>query len=446
MLASVAIFFIIFVRSAHTLVQSMASMSSLFPSRCSLCCAHFSLIGKEEQAIPPCLRKEGDPRRYRMKRWKRLVWLIALTAGIMSCLPGKLHAMNGVSAKSAILIEQHSGRILFAKDAHTKRRIASITKIMTAILAIESGKLDDTVTVSARAVRTEGSSIYLRQGEKMKLRDLVYGLMLRSGNDAAVAIAEHVGGSVEGFVFLMNEKAAEIGMRDTEFANPHGLDDAENHYSTAYDMALLMQYAMKNKEFRRISGTKVYRAPAPPGEDGARVWRNKNKLLTSLYEYCTGGKTGYTKRAHRTLVTTASKDGIDLVAVTLDASDDWNDHIAMYEYGFSNYRIAKVSGKRIVKRISDPFYKGRLQAARDLRYPVTEKEMGELRVKVYLLKPRDEWKENPNRAPTAVGKAVLYLRKQAVDAVPLFYEPEKDERSRGLFSQAFRFLGVRSDG
>jgi D-alanyl-D-alanine carboxypeptidase (penicillin-binding protein 5/6) len=354
--------------------------------------------------------------------------------------------MNGVSAKSAILIEQHSGRILFAKDAHTKRRIASITKIMTAILAIESGKLDDTVTVSARAVRTEGSSIYLRQGEKMKLRDLVYGLMLRSGNDAAVAIAEHVGGSVEGFVFLMNEKAAEIGMRDTEFANPHGLDDAESHYSTAYDMALLMQYAMKNKEFRRISGTKVYRAPAPPGEDGARVWRNKNKLLTSLYEYCTGGKTGYTKRAHRTLVTTASKDGIDLVAVTLDASDDWNDHIAMYEYGFSNYRIAKVSGKRIVKRISDPFYKGRLQAARDLRYPVTEKEMGELRVKVYLLKPRDEWKENPNRAPTAVGKAVLYLRKQAVDAVPLFYEPEKDERSRGFFSQAFRFLGVRSDG
>ncbi|MED5073579.1 serine hydrolase, partial [Anoxybacillus geothermalis] len=157
-----------------------------------------------------------------MKRWKRLVWLIALIAGITFCVPGQLHAMDGVSAKSAILIEQHSGRILFAKDAYTKRRIASITKIMTAILAIESGKLDDTVTVSARAVRTEGSSIYLRQGEKMKLRDLVYGLMLRSGNDAAVAIAEHVGGSVEGFVFLMNEKAAEIGMRDTEFANPHG--------------------------------------------------------------------------------------------------------------------------------------------------------------------------------------------------------------------------------
>ncbi|KPC97233.1 D-alanyl-D-alanine carboxypeptidase DacB precursor [Geobacillus sp. BCO2] len=270
--------------------------------------------------------------------------------------------------------------------------------------------------------------------------------MLRSGNDAAVAIAEHVGGSVEGFVFLMNQKAAEIGMRNTEFANPHGLDDAENHYSTAYDMALLMQYAMKNKEFRRISGTKVYRAPAPPGEDGVRVWRNKNKLLTSLYEYCTGGKTGYTKRAHRTLVTTASKGGIDLIAVTLDAPDDWNDHIAMYEYGFSHYHIAKVSSERVVDKISDPFYRGRLQAVRDLRYPVTDKEESGLRVKVYLLKPRKGWEKYPERAPTEVGKAVLYLHQKAVDSVPLLYEPGKEGSSRGFLWQAFRFLGVRSDG
>lgn len=416
-------------------------------SRSSLYCTHFRLNGKEEQAIPLRSLKEGDPRRYEMNKKKRLIALIlALAAGIMAFVPERMRAMDGVSAKSAILIEQHSRRVLFAKDAYTKRRIASITKIMTAILAIESGKMDDTVTVSARAVRTEGSSIYLRQGEKIKLRDLVYGLMLRSGNDAAVAIAEHVGGSVEGFVFLMNKKAAEIGMRDTEFANPHGLDDAENHYSTAYDMALLMQYAMKNEEFRRISGTKVYRAPAPPGEDGARVWRNKNKLLTSLYEYCTGGKTGYTKRAHRTLVTTASKGGIDLIAVTLDAPDDWNDHIAMYEYGFSHYHIAKVSSERVVDKISDPFYRGRLQAVRDLRYPVTDKEESGLRVKVYLLKPRKEWKEYPEQAPTEVGKVVLYLHQKAVDSVPLLYEPGKEESGRGFLWQVFRFLGVRSDG
>src|SRR5690606_21748814 len=142
------------------------------------------------------------------------------------------------------------GRVLFEKNAHTKMRIASITKIMTAIIAVESGKLNEMVKVSPNAVRTEGSSLYLQPNEKIKLEQLVYGLMLRSGNDAAVAIAEHVGGSLEGFVFLMNQKAAEIGMINTEFANPHGLDDHENHYSTSYDMAILTRYAMQNEKFR----------------------------------------------------------------------------------------------------------------------------------------------------------------------------------------------------
>ncbi|OAT74714.1 D-alanyl-D-alanine carboxypeptidase family protein [Parageobacillus thermoglucosidasius] len=382
-----------------------------------------------------------------MKLWKPIVLFIVAVTMLFSCIPDRakaMKAMDGVSAQSAVLMEQHSGRILLEKDAHTKRRIASITKIMTAILAIESGKMDDTVTVSARAVRAEGSSIYLKEGEKIKLRDLVYGLMLRSGNDAAVAIAEHVGGSVEGFVLLMNQKAAEIGMRNTEFANPHGLDDAENHYSTSYDMALLMQYAMKNKEFRKISGTKVYRAPNP-GEKGDRVWRNKNKLLTNLYEYCTGGKTGYTKRANRTLVTTASKDGLDLIAVTLDAPDDWNDHIAMYEYGFKHYIIAKVDRKRMVKKIRDPFYRENIQASRALRYPVTEEEMKDLRVKIRLLRPNKEWKKDESRIPAIVGKATLYLGKEAVDEVPLLYKKSTSKRDRSIWS-AFHFLGVGNDG
>ncbi len=158
--------------------------------------------------------------------------------------PDKTEASVSVSARNAVLIEQNSGRVLFEKNAHEVRRIASITKIMTAILAIESGEMNDMVTVSDRAIRAEGSSIYLKAGEKIKLEDLVYGLMLRSGNDAAVAIAEHVGGSLEGFVFLMNQKAEEIGMSHTHFANPHGLDDSKDHYSTAYDMAVLTRYAM----------------------------------------------------------------------------------------------------------------------------------------------------------------------------------------------------------
>ena len=201
---------------------------------------------------------------------------------------------------------------------------------MTAIIAIESGKMKEKVTVSREAIYTEGSSIYLEQGEKMTLEDLVYGLMLRSGNDAAVAIAEHVGGSVEGFVYLMNEKAKWLGMTNTHFDNPHGLD-SDNHYSSAYDMAILMRYAMNNEKYREISGTSSYKS-----ERRTYSWINKNKLLTQYYEYCTGGKTGFTKKTGRTLVSTASKDGMDLIAVTLNAPDDWKDHIHMYEWGFEN--------------------------------------------------------------------------------------------------------------
>lgn len=368
------------------------------------------------------------------RQW--FIWMIVLCF-FCSLFPNETKAMS-VSAQSAILMEQTTGRVLFEKDAHTKRRIASITKIMTAILAIESGKWDELVTVSERAVRTEGSSIYLKPGEKIALKHLVYGLMLRSGNDAAVAIAEHVGGSVEGFVFLMNEKAAEIGMTNTQFANPHGLDDAENHYSTAYDMALLMRYAMHNERFREVSGTKLYRAPNPT-EDWDRVWPNKNKLLTHLYEYCTGGKTGYTKRAKRTLVTTASKDGLELIAVTINAGDDWNDHIAMYEHGFAHYKLVKIKADTIVKDIDDPFYDHHLFVARDFIYPVTKKEESLIRLERKLLRPQERWKETG--VPSVVGRAELYIGNEKVDDTPIFYKQEKKKRS--FFD---RLLGVGSDG
>ncbi|MCY8636151.1 serine hydrolase, partial [Bacillus spizizenii] len=232
-----------------------------------------------------------------MRIFKKAVFMVMISFLIANVNVNTAHAAIDVSAKSAIVIDGASGRVLFAKDEHEKRRIASITKIMTAVLAIESGKMDETVTVSANAVRTEGSAIYLTEGQKVKLKDLVYGLMLRSGNDAAVAIAEHVGGTLDGFVYMMNQKAEQLGMENTRFQNPHGLDDHENHYSTAYDMALLTKYAMKLKDYQKISGTKIYKA-----ETMESVWKNKNKLLTMLYRYSTGGKTGYTKLAKRTLV------------------------------------------------------------------------------------------------------------------------------------------------
>lgn len=242
------------------------------------------------------------------------------------CMSGQ--AEPSISANNAVLIEQDTGEILYEKRAFEERPIASITKIMTAILAIESGKLEEKAVASRKAVYTEGSSIYLEQGEEMKLKDLVYGLMLRSGNDAAVAIAEHVGVSEEGFVFLMNEKALWLGMNNTNFENPHGLDD-ELHYSSAYDMALLTRYAMKDSEFREISGARSYLS-----ENRTYSWQNKHRLVTGYYPYTTGGKTGFTKKTGRTLVTSAEKNGKSLIAVTLNAPDDWNDHIQLMEWGF----------------------------------------------------------------------------------------------------------------
>lgn len=239
-------------------------------------------------------------------------------------------AAPSVSAHNAVLIDQSTGNILYEKKADEQQSIASITKIMTAILAIESGMWKEKAKTSRRAIYTEGSSVYLEQGEKMTIEDLTYGLMLRSGNDAAVSISEYVGGSEAGFVYLMNEKAHWLGMLNTHFENPHGLDSAD-HYSSAYDMAILMRYAMDNDQFKKITGTTNFQAA-----NRTYSWQNKNKLLTQYYDYCIGGKTGYTKSTGRTLVTAAHKDGKDLIAVTLNAPNDWQDHMAMYEWGFDH--------------------------------------------------------------------------------------------------------------
>lgn len=232
------------------------------------------------------------------------------------------------SAASAILVDAGSGDVLYEQNADAKMLIASTTKIMTALVAIREGNLSDTVTVSKTAACTEGSAMYLGIGEELTLETLLYGLMLCSGNDAAVAVAEHVGGSVEGFVAMMNEAAEEIGLTSTSFANPNGLDH-ENHYSTARDMAILAGEAMKNATFRRIVSTKIVSI-------GGRSMTNHNKLL-SMAEGCIGLKTGYTRAAGRTLVSCAERSGHRLIAVTLRDGNDWADHQALFDYGFSAY-------------------------------------------------------------------------------------------------------------
>ncbi|ALA50990.1 D-alanyl-D-alanine carboxypeptidase family protein [Shouchella clausii] len=347
-----------------------------------------------------------------------------------------------VSGQAAILMEQSSGRVLYSKNEHQPLKIASITKIMTAILAIESGKLDETVTVSKRAEGTEGSSLYLVAGEKLTLRDLVYGLMLRSGNDAAIAIAEHVGGSVEGFVFLMNEKAEEIGMSNTLFRNPHGLDTDEDHLSSAYDMALLTQYAMGNEEYRDISSTKDYRSKG----DKVRVFHNKNRLLTEKYSYSTGGKTGYTKLAKRTLVSTASKDGLDLIAVTLNAPDDWDDHMHMFNWGFEHYSLERLVSKGKLKSKVDPFYEGNLYVPYDVVYPLTREEKSQLQSALTLKNPPKRGKFTDQELLEPIGKLAFTVDGKTIESIPLYYQAQEEEHV-SLFQKIGRLLtfiiGVR---
>ncbi len=251
-----------------------------------------------------------------------------------------------LSGSSCILIDANTGRILFEKNPHVKMPMASTTKIMTALVALEYGNLEDEVIITKEAVGIEGSSIYLREGEIMSLEDLLYGLMLRSGNDAAVAIAIHVGGNLENFIDLMNKKAKEIGAVNTNFTNPHGLHD-DLHYTTAYDLALITREAFKYEEFAKIAGTKSYISNRVENN----YYYNKNKTLWE-YKGGDGVKTGYTMRAGRCLVSSATRNGHRLIAVSLNARDWFNDNYKLLDFGFENFKPYLIYDKgQFIKKI-----------------------------------------------------------------------------------------------
>ena len=333
----------------------------------------------------------------------------ALAAALMlfSIFPCQSKAVS-TSASAAILVDADSGRVLYEQNADGKMLIASTTKIMTALVAIREGNLSDMVTVKREATLTEGSSMYLKEGEQLTLEALLYGLMLCSGNDAAVAIAEHVGGSQSGFVRLMNETAKELGMAHTSFANPNGLD-AEMHYSTARDMAVLACAAMENETFVRIVSTRTVTI-------GGRTMTNHNKLL-SWSEGCIGLKTGYTKAAGRTLVSCMEKNGQRLVAVTLQDGNDWADHQALYEYGFAAYpaRWLAVLGQPL-RRVS---VEGGVQktvalvAAESFSWPAAKDE----RIETHL--ELADSLTAPLAAGTKVGQAVFTLDGEEIGRVDL---------------------------
>ena len=247
-----------------------------------------------------------------------------------------------ISARSAVVIDKDSGRVLFSHNKDEKRGMASTTKIMTAICALEHGNPQKIVTISSTASGIEGSSMYLAVSEKLPLIDLINGLMIVSGNDAATAIAETVSGDVESFAALMNKKAAEIGAYNTSFTNPHGLSD-ENHYTTAHDLAKITAYAMQNPDFCEIVATKTKNLPQSEG-GYARTLVNHNKFL-SMYEGCIGVKTGFTKATGRCLVTAAKKDELSLICVTLNDPDDWADHRTLLDSAFATYSAVKIKDK-----------------------------------------------------------------------------------------------------
>lgn len=236
------------------------------------------------------------------------------------------------SAAAAVLMDGDSGRVLYQSNPHERRLIASITKLMTALTALESGhRLDEVVTIDPAWVGVEGSSIYLRAGEEVRLETLLYGMLLRSGNDAATAVAGYCGGSVEAFVAEMNRQAARLGMADSQFTNPSGLND-EGHWSTAYDMALLARACLEDETLAQMVSTRSITLEG-------RSFVNHNKLLWQ-YEGCVGLKTGYTQRAGRTLVSAAEREGMTLICVTLSDPQDWKDHAALFDYGFSSFQAA----------------------------------------------------------------------------------------------------------
>lgn len=250
-------------------------------------------------------------------------------------------AQGDTSARAACVLEMETGRVLFEHNMHERLPMASTTKVMTALLAIENGKPGDKVTCSANAFGVPGTSIYLAEGETLTLEEMLLGLMLSSGNDAAVAIAEHIGGSVDGFVRMMNARARELGASSTRFVNPNGLP-ADGHYTTARDLAVIARAAMGNDSFRRLVSTQ--RATIPwEGRTYGRVLRNKNRLLSD-YPGATGVKTGYTSKAGRCLVFGAQRDGMEIVGVVLNCADWFDEAERLMDGVFDTYSMTCALG------------------------------------------------------------------------------------------------------
>lgn len=317
---------------------------------------------------------------------------------------------DGISAQKAILFDTVSGRPIFSQKAEEKSLIASTTKIMTALIVCEQCNVLDRMVIPPEATNIEGSSMYLQPGEILTIQELLYGLMLSSGNDAAVALAIYCAGNVQGFVDLMNDKARILGMNHTHFANPNGLD-AEGNYSTARDLAILASYAMDNPIFAKTVSTKTIKA-------GDRYLRNHNKLLW-LYDGADGVKTGYTKAAGRILVSSAVRNKRRLVAVSINAPDDWNDHRVLLDKGFLEYRVEKIvsAGDRLgaVTILGGDKPVAELIAAEEFSYALSSDEHPS------FIKSGKDFTSAPIAEGADAGYVYVILSGKAVGKIPVVY-------------------------
>ena len=352
-----------------------------------------------------------------------------MVAAVLLCT-GFAQAANfdgAVSARSAILVDALSGRVLFEKNADERRLLASTTKIMTGLLVCQTQDLAREISVPQEAAGIEGSSLYLKAGERVTIETLLYGLLLRSGNDAAVALAIAVDGSVEAFCARMNARTQALGMQNTHFENPNGLD-GDGQFSTARDLAKLAVAAMENETFRTVVSSKSF-------SSGERSFTNHNKLLWRV-EGCDGVKTGYTKKAGRILVGSAVRDGRRLVCVTMNDPDDWRDQSALFAYGFSAFELQHIvsSGEAVGSAavVGSGTKRVRLFSGGDFSYPLAEDETVETRLHApeFVYAPL---------VPGQAGWLEVLVDGKRVCEVPVYYEEgaEAETPKRGLWKRIF---------
>ena len=338
--------------------------------------------------------------------------------------------VNAVSAQKAYVLDAVSGRVLYEKNPNQQSLIASTTKIMTALVVCEQCNVLDRMRIPKEAVGIEGSSMYLQEGEVLTIQELLYGLMLRSGNDAAVALAIYCGGTVEGFAELMNDKARNLGLKNTHFVNPNGLD-APGHYSTARDLAKLSAYAMENPVFRQTVSTKTIKA-------GNRCLTNHNKLLWRV-EGSDGVKTGYTKAAGRILVSSATRNDRRIIVATIDDGDDWNDHAALLNEGFSRYQLQEIVSEGdfvgTVEVMGGENRKVEILAAEDFSFSLAPEEHP------HTMLPGPGFVYAPVAEGEDAGFVYVLIEGKAIGKVPVVYGQTVEqlpEEEKGFFEKLFR--------